>query len=55
MDLLEIFMYGLFFIVLYWTFVNELTSPYNQLEQFNCDARQKNNYRLKQQFPISIR
>jgi hypothetical protein len=32
MDLFEIFMYGLFFIVLYWAFADEFVSSSNQLE-----------------------
>lgn len=41
MDLLEIFMYGLFFIVLFWAFADEFVNPftslnlYNKFEQFN--------------------
>lgn len=49
MDLLEIFMYGLFFIVLYWAFADEFISSSNSSNQLEQTERFVSNLEQEQQ------
>lgn len=49
MDLLEIFMYGLFFVVLYWAFANEFTSSSDSSKQLEQTERFVSNLEQEQQ------